>query len=204
MRRLIGFIALGVLALLFAHHVQISRLSHTCVTCRLTRVDATCFGFTHSTYYPNECSQWYAAHVEPAHAHVWERGTCEYTSNLLGKPLFVGCNPGHYPILLLEPSTQMRAYQHFKDPLEAKRLFESLTDEKTYNDRLDAEDDDRGELTVRAIQEWESHGFPGTWAEWWARFSTKHAEERKEWLTWMHSDSDMNFWDWQKQRKKGN
>jgi hypothetical protein len=203
MRQLSGFIAFGVLALVVASAVQVSRLSHTCVACRLTRVDATCFGLTRSTYYENECSRWYSAHVEPVHAHVWERGTCRYTSNLLGAPVSVGCRPGHYPIRLLDPSTQMQVYLHFKDPLEAKKLFESLTDEKTHDDQLDEHDEDRGHLMVRAIQQWEAEGFPGTWAESWTRFYTKHVEEHKERLTWLHSDSGMNFRDWQKQ-KKGN
>jgi hypothetical protein len=201
-RQLFGIIALGGFALVVASCIPVSRLSHTCVACRLDRVDATCFGFARSTYYENECSLWYAAHVEPVHAHTWERGTCCYESNLLGKPLSVGCRPGHYPIRLLDSSTQMRVYQHFKDRLEAKRLFESLTDEKTYNDRLE-EDEDRGHLTVRALQAWEAEGFPDTWEQWWSRFYAMHFEEHKEWLTWLHSDSNMNFWDWQKQRKKG-
>ena len=203
MRRLSVIIALGVLALVIASCVRISRLSHTCVACRLTRVDATCLGLTRSSCYPNECSQWYSDHVEPAHAHVWERGTCQYSSNLIGMPVSVGCRPGHYPIRLLDPSTQMRVYQHFKDPLQAKALFESLTDEKTHDDRLDEDDEDRGHLMVRAIDEWEAQGFPGEWGAWWARFHARHVEEHKEWLTWLHADTHMNFWDWQKQRKKG-
>jgi hypothetical protein len=202
MRLLCGFIAVGVWCLVVVSFVNVSRLSHTCVACRITRVDATCLGLTGFTLYPNECSQWYSAHVEPKHAHVWERGTCEYTSNVLGMPVSVSCSPGRFPIRLLHPSTQMRAYQHFEDPLEAKKLFESLTDEKTHDDRLDEHDDDRGHLTVRAIKEWESEGFPGTWDEWWARFYAKHVAEHEEWLTWFHANSGMNYWDWQKQRGK--
>ena len=203
MRRLGGFIALGAFILTVASFVQVSRLSQTCVACRLTRVDATCFGLTRTTYEENECSRWFSGHVEPMHDHLWERGTCQYTSNLLGMPVSVGCRPGHYPIRLLDPSTQMLVYQHFKDPLEAKKLFESLTDEKTHDDRLDEDDEDRGHLTVSALQAWEAEGFPGTWEERWSRFYAKHVEEHKEWLTWLHADSNMNFWDWQKQRKKG-
>jgi hypothetical protein len=167
------------------------------------RIDANCLGFTRSTFFQNECSRWYPAHVEPSHAHVWERSTCEYTSNLLGMPVSVGCRPGGYPIWLLDPSTQLRVYQHFRDPLEAKKLFEGITDERSRDDRLDEEDEDRGHLTVRALKEWDVAGFPGTWAKWWERFLAKHVEEHKEWLTWLHSGSDLNFVDWQKQRKPG-
>lgn len=203
MRRFSWIIAMGVLALMIASVIPISHLSHTCVACRLARVDATCLGFTRSSYYPNECTQWYSGHVEPEHAHVWERGTCLYTSNLLGLPMSVGCSPGRYPIRLLDPSTQMRVYQHFKDPLQAKALFESLTDEKTHDDRLDEDDEDRGHLMVRAMNEWEAQGFPGTWDEWWAGFHARHVEQHKEWLTWLRESTNMNFREWQMQRKRG-
>jgi hypothetical protein len=44
-------------------------------------------------------------------------------------------------------------------------------------------------------------GFPGTWREWWDGWWAKHVAEHKEWLEWLHDDSGLNFWDWQKQRK---
>ena len=203
MRRIGGLIALGLLALVVASGIQVSRLSHTCVACRLGRVDASCLGLTRSTYHENECSRWYSAHVESTHDHVWERGTCRYASNLLGRPVSVGCRPGHYPIRLLDPTTQMQVYQHFKDPLEAKKLFEGLTDEKTHDDRLDDDDEDRGHLVVRAIKEWAAGGFPGSWEEWWSRFHSKHVEEHKEWLAWLRADSNLNFVEWSERRKKG-
>jgi hypothetical protein len=204
MRYLWSILALGVLALVAAWAIPVSRLNHTCVLCRLGRVDATCLGLTRSNYYENECSRWYAAHVEPSHEHVWERGTCCYESNLLGMPLSVGCRPGHYPIRKLDPDTQLRVYQHFGDPLEAKKLFAGLTDEKTHDDRIDEFDyEDRGHLTVRALKEWEAAGFPGTWGEYWGRFYAKHVAEHEEYLAWMKADSGLNFWDWQKTRRAG-
>jgi hypothetical protein len=106
--------------------------------------------------------------------------------------------------MLLDPATQMRVYQHFKDPLEAKKLFASLTDAQTHDDRLDEHDDDRGHLTVKALAAWEAEGFPGPWDDWWRHFYAKHVEEHKEWLAWLHADSNMNFQDWQKQRTKRN
>lgn len=202
-RKLSRIIALGVLALMIASSIRISRLSYTCVVCRLTRVDLSCLGLTHSGYYPNECSQWYSNHVESLHAHVWERGTCQYSSNLIGMSASVGCHSGHYPIWLLDPSTQMRAYQHFKDPLRARALFESLTDEKTHDDRLDEYDENRGHLMVSAIDEWQALGFPGTWDEWWAGFHARHVEEREKWLSTLQAGTRMDILDWQKLRKKG-
>ena len=67
MRYLGGLLSLGLLALIAASCVPVSRLSHTCVTCRLTRLDATCLGLTRSTYHENECSRWYAG---PRRAHA--------------------------------------------------------------------------------------------------------------------------------------
>ncbi len=202
MRKLCGLIAFGLVAFVVASSIRITRLGYTCAVCRLTRLDAKGLGLTYSTYYPNACSQWYPKHVEPVHSHIWEAGTCQYTRTLMGTPLSVSCSSGHYPIQLLPPSTQMRAYQHFKNPLLAKALFESLTDEKTLNDRLDEDDEDRGSLTVTALIKWEAAAFPGTWEEWWTKFYAKHVEEHKEWMTWVRSDSGTSFWEWQKQRKK--
>ncbi len=86
-----------------------------------------------------------------------------------GKVIAVGCNPGHYPIWLLSQETQLAVYQHFKKPTEARDLFLSLADAKTYNDRLDEHDQDKGHLIVDALEEWEAAGFPGTWKEWGER-----------------------------------
>lgn len=180
----------------------VSRLSYTCVICRLGRVDSDYLGFTHSRYFENECSRLYASHVEPTHEHVWKPGTCRYTSNLLGQPLSVGCSIDHVRIGSLSPSTQIRVYQHFPDPLEAKKLFASLIDAKLSNDRIDEYDEGRGQLTIDALRAWDEAGFPGTWEAWWTQFYARHVEEHREHMTRLHSDSGMNFRDWQEQRKK--
>lgn len=202
MRTVVTLIFCAFVTLMVGSCVQVSRLAQTCVVCRLTRVDSTCFGLTRSTYRENECSRWYTAHVEPSHVHIWERGTCMYQSNLLGMPTRVGCNPGHYPIMLLPPSTQLAVYQHFKVPLDAKKLFESLTDKKTHDDRLDEHDEDRGHLMVEALRRWELADFPGTWDGWWAKFHAAHVLEHQEWLTWLRADSNMNFPDWREKNRE--
>ena len=55
---------------------------------------------------------------------------------------------------------------------------------------------------MRAIEEWEVAGFPGTWEAWWAGWWAKHVAEHEEWLVWFHSDSGLNFWDWKEQRRR--
>ncbi len=181
--------------------VTTTRASQTCLICRLTRVDTTSAQQTTTKYEENECSRWYAANVEPHHMHVWEDSTCTFVSNADGTPAFVGCNPGRFAIWLLSPETQLAVYQHFKKPIDARDLFLSLADAKTYNDRLDEHDEDNGHLIVDALEEWEAGGFPGTWKEWWEPWYATHVEEHKEYLTWLQLDSGLNFWDWQKQRK---
>jgi hypothetical protein len=121
--------------------------------------------------------------------------------NGFGKGMGFGCRPGHFPIWLLRPSTQVHVYQHFKDRKKAKELFSNLTDEKTQNDRLDGDDESKGHLIVRSIEEWEVAGFPGTWDDWWSRWWEKHVAEHKEWLVWLHSDSHMDFDEWKDRQK---
>jgi hypothetical protein len=181
--------------------VPVTHEGSTCVLCRAYRRQTTYAFMPVTSHEENQCSRWYAAHVEPRHAHVWERGTCVYESDLWGSPRSVACSSGHFPIWLLPPETQMAAYQHFQDPLEAKALFAGLTDARIHDDRLDEHDDDKGHLIVKAIEEWAAAGFPGTWQAWWDAWWAKHVAEHKEWLEWLHADSDLNFWDWQKKRK---
>ena len=178
-----------------------TRALQTCLICRLTRVDTTSAKQTTTKYEENACNRWYAANVEPHHMHVWEVSTCTFGSNADGTPAFVACNPGHFAIWQLSPETQLAVYQHVKNPIEARDLFVSLADAKTYNDRLDEHDEDKGHLIVDALEEWEAAGFPGTWKEWWEPWYAKHVEEHKEYLKWLHSDSGLNFSDWQKHRK---
>ncbi|MGC8639888.1 MAG: hypothetical protein ACP5XB_08450 [Isosphaeraceae bacterium] len=178
-----------------------SSLRYTCMLCRLGRVDRTMFGFTRSTYHDNECSRWYAANVEPSHVHLWERGTCRRLLNAFGRGVGFACRSGSYPIWLLPPSTQMEVYQHFPDRQKAKELLANLMEARSGEDRLDETDERRGDLIVQSLSDWVIAGFPGTWENWWARWRERHVAERKEWLTWMHSDSNMNFDDWKASRK---
>lgn len=199
---ILAFIASGLLFLVLGSIEAGSSLSYTCVLCRLGRVDTTLFGLTRSTYHETDCSQWYPENVEPSHTHIWERGTCMTLLNAFARPMGVGCRPGHYPIRLLSPSTQMNVYRHFKDRQKAKELFSNLTDAKTYNDRLEEDFRSKGHLIVTSIEEWEVAGFPGTWDDWWSQWWDKHVAEHNEWLVWLHSDSHTNFWEWNSARRR--
>lgn len=165
------FVAVGGLALLVVPNVVVTRLAFSCVVCRLLRLDRTCLGVTRSVYEENECSRWYPTHVEPSHVHNWERGSCQLLTTLSGRPLAVACRSGCSPVRTLEPSTQMRFYQHFENPREAKALFEGFAGETV---RFDDFGIVRGIFMAQAIREWEARGFPGTWDEWRVRFFAEH------------------------------
>jgi hypothetical protein len=71
----VGFIGVVVLLLLSAKEVG-SRASYRCLFCRLKRSETKFLGTTRSNDEETDCSRWYRAHVEPAHAHIWELGSC--------------------------------------------------------------------------------------------------------------------------------
>lgn len=201
-RRLMGLVAVTPMVLVVLGGIlPFSRRAETCVICRLDKVISTYGPIPVTTLEETDCSLWYVVHVEPVHTHIWERSHGVYESGILGMGRSIGCRIGHCPIYKLPISTQIRVYQQFKNPLIAKSLFANLTDAKSYNDRLDKDDEDRGHLTVRAMSEWEAAGFPGTWDDWWSRFYANHVAERKEYIEWFNSDSKMGFDEWRRQRR---
>ena len=191
-------VAVGVVALIGAALVPVSRSSSTCVVCRLTRLDANALGLTRATDYGNECSRWYAAHVEPSHEHVWEPGGCVSKGSLLGRSRSVSRGFDDATVWALDPSTQEEFYRHFARPLEAKAIFISLLDGKACIEG----DENRGRLTVRAIKEWQAAGFPGTWAGWWSRFEANQADESKERSEWEGSKSPLSFEEWRERERR--
>ncbi len=195
---LVALILGGVSFLTFGSIEAGRSSSYTCILCRLSKFKTSLYGFSHSTYDENECSLWYARNVEPAHAHIWDQGTCERLLNGFGLPIGWACSSSRYAIHALAPSTQMNVYQHFQDRAAARALFSGLTDAKSQNDRLDQEDETKGRLIVRSIQDWEIAGFPGTWDDWWCQWWEKHVAERNEWIAWTHAESNLNFQEWRK------
>ncbi|MHC5538626.1 hypothetical protein ACYOEI_10425 [Singulisphaera rosea] len=196
-----GLVTVGIILVFVPNCMCISRLRHTCVICRLERVDAECLGLLRSSYAETECSLWYAAHVEPKHTHIWERSACRSRSNLFGLPMSVACQSGSFPILLLSPTTQLKAYQRFQDPREAKKVFANLTEAKTHDDWLDDAGEHQALLTVYAIEAWEEAGFPGAWDTWWDQFLAKTIEDRRDWVEWSQEGSRLSFHEWKKSRR---
>ena len=98
---------------------------YTCAVCRMDRVDQLCLGHFWSSRRETDCSRWYSDNIEPVHEHDWAaKGRCRR----FGIPFIYegyACTIGT-PITMLGQSRQIEIYQHFEDPLEARRLFESL------------------------------------------------------------------------------
>jgi hypothetical protein len=101
-----------------------------------------------------DCSRWYNARVERSHAHQWvERFHCRrigIPGLINGFACYIGA-----PINDLPPTLQVTVYQHFGDPLEAKRLFIRLG-------RKDVE----SQRPCESLIDWINRGYPGTWKEW--------------------------------------
>ena len=93
----VGFIGSVVLLLLFAADAG-SHSYSTCVLCRLNRNDRRFFGVTRSSYEENDCTRWYHAHVDTAHAHIRDPGSCTTLLNGIGIPIGVRCAAGYFPI----------------------------------------------------------------------------------------------------------
>lgn len=158
MKNVLGWAVLGLVSVFVASFL-VAKTEHasTCLICREARTEWDYLGLRWSRRTGTDLSRWYAARVEPEHAHLWERGPCYYETNIWGSSLGSGCRADRHPIWALSPATQKAVTMKFADPLAAKALFAGFVREG-----------DRGRGVVRALGEWESAGFPGTWDGWWA------------------------------------
>ncbi len=163
MKGVVGWAVIGMLSLFVGSFlVSRTRQASTCVICRADREGWEYLGLRGGRESATDLSRWYAAHVEPAHAHLWEPSPCYYETNIWGSSLGSGCYVGRYPIWKLAPATQKAVYLHFRDPLEARTLFVGLATDGSH-------DAQEGRRVVRSLGEWEAAGFPGHWEEWQAR-----------------------------------
>lgn len=157
----VGWGVLGLVALVVASFLAAkTRRGATCLLCRAERTEWEYLGLRWSHASDDGLGRWYAAHVEPEHAHLWEPSPCYYETNLWGSSLGSGCYTGRHPIWTLAPATQKAVYRKLADPPAARVLFAGLADDRG--------DTDRGDRVVRALGEWEAAGFPGTWDAWWS------------------------------------
>ena len=158
----LGLVSLFVASFLAAKTERAS----TCAICREGRTEWDYLGLRWSRRTGTDLSRWYAARVEPEHAHLWERSPCSYETNIWGSSLGSACRAERPPIWALPPATQKAVYMKFADPLAAKALFAGLAR---------ARDGDEGRRVVRALGEGESAGFPVPGDDWWAARSSRPA-----------------------------
>jgi hypothetical protein len=134
-----------------------SRYPYTCAVCRAEKVDHHLLGMKWSAHEETECSRWYSDHVERSHTHAWiTRGYCRR----FGIPGLVGgyaCVVGG-PLTGLSRTVQIQIYEHFQDPLLAKRLFIRLGQTDPECNRI-----------WQALMAWVDQDYPGTWDDWYKK-----------------------------------
>lgn len=151
-----------------------------CFMCRMGRGDRTFFGETRSVYYATEFSNWYSAHIEPQHAHLWEPEANIVIYNLFGRGIDGGSGAHRkIPIFSLSPYQHQRFLEHLTNIEALKTLIASIITKQTYDD--DPLEDAKGFVVAQAMMEWEKAGYPGTWDDWWAR-CWKYWKEKGKYL----------------------
>jgi hypothetical protein len=156
--RKVYLLALAIVALLASNALWMpiySRRPSTCVVCRADKVVHHFLWLKWSIQQETDCSRWYDENVEPSHSHSWI--PCTYCQRF-GIPGLGGgysCSIGG-PLTGLSRTVQVSIYQHFKDRLEAKRLFLRLGETDAESSRM-----------WSALLDWVNQDYPGTWAEWY-------------------------------------
>jgi hypothetical protein len=131
-----------------------SRRPYTCAVCRLDKLEYDLLGLIWFREKETDCSRWYRDHVERSHTHAWIRCTYCRRFGIPGLGGGYGCTIGG-PLTGLSRTVQMSIYQHFKDPLDAKRLFIRLGQTDADNQGI-----------WDALMGWIDKDYPGTWDDW--------------------------------------
>lgn len=152
--KLFGAAALALMAAAILLPNAYSGRRYTCAACRIERVNHRFLAHHWDTLRETECSRWYAANVEPAHAHSWSAyGQCRR----IGIPfLYSGfaCSMGGR-INMFFSACQIEVYEHSRDRMEAKGLFLKCSE-------LDPE----GGTVMASLLSWIASDYQGEWKEW--------------------------------------
>jgi hypothetical protein len=144
-------------------------VGYVCFMCRMGRNAKTYFGEIRSVYHATEFSDWYSAHIEPQHEHLWQPYANIANYNLFGWCIGGGTGaPAKIPISLLSPSQHQRFLQHVTNIEALKALVAGIITKPTNDD--DPWEDAKGYALLQAILDWERAGYLGTWDDWWARY----------------------------------
>ncbi len=155
---ILKFIGLVCCALLILNLLGVQgyeRRLYQCAACRANKVDHDFLGLKWSDQQDSDLSRWYGENVEQSHAHAWMQCTRCRRIGIPGLESGYSCTVGG-PLTGLSRTVQRSIYEHFKDRLQAKRLFVRLGqgDAESYRDLV-------------ALMSWVDANYPGTWDDWW-------------------------------------
>jgi hypothetical protein len=130
----------------------------TCALCRCGRTDYVYLDQMWRTeLQENACSQWYSKNVEPDHDHVWVRARATALRDLYGNRFgAMDRDPVGRTIWSLSSDDQLRIYQHFPNPRDAKSVFFELASPQ-------AKVKDTDYQILNALLAWRDSGFAGSW-----------------------------------------
>jgi hypothetical protein len=157
-----------------------SKKGYFCSVCRMGRGVSTFFGKTRSVCHATEFSDWYSAHIEPQHEHLWDPEANIVIYNLFGQVIYGGTGASRkIPISILTPSQHQRFLEHVANIKALKSLLASIINIKNQITENEAGEDGKGIVLVLAIVDLEKACYPGTWDDWWARYWEREKESWK-------------------------
>ncbi|MGD1000377.1 MAG: hypothetical protein ABSA67_06725 [Candidatus Brocadiia bacterium] len=157
---LIIAVTLLILASMTVPSAEVGSSSHyTCALCRARRTCRITFGHVSEQIQETSCSNWYAAHVEEHHEHLWVYSGSTVRLNIFGQAISVGDQTTRNPIWRISPEEQMEIYGHFKDLQVARKLFSHIGEQQK-------EPFTEAERTVDSLLSWREAGYPNSWEQW--------------------------------------
>jgi hypothetical protein len=151
---------------------------YICSMCQMGRGVRTFFARTRSVCHATEFSDWYSAHIEPQHEHLWEPRANIAIFNLFGQCIGGGTGASRkIPIYVLTPSQHQRFLEHVANIEALKTLFAGVITKQPYDG--EPMEDGKGFVVVQAILDWEKAGYPGAWDDWWAQYWEREKESWK-------------------------
>lgn len=127
---LVVTVTLLIIAFIVLSGTEVGKSSHyTCALCRASRTYRITFGRVSEQIEENSCSNWYAAHVEEHHEHLWVYSGSSIGFNIFGQAISVSDRTRN-PLWRISPEAQMEIYSHFKNVQFARNLFSILANKR--------------------------------------------------------------------------
>jgi len=162
-RRLIFFVPVGLFLFLLP---VISETYFKCAICgmRHTEQRVTGAGFLVSSWErPTTCSDWYQAHIEPEHEHVWVRNSFARLNNVFGQTMLVqqlsSLASGPFSWLFLSEDRHLELYKNSPSPDQMRSVLLSLAHFEPYDSKAYQAQQE----TFKKLDEWIGSGMKSTW-----------------------------------------